>query len=421
MAVQKASGSRIVSLVRTLKLIVRMNERRSDIPPSEKIYYRMLLTYCQRIQSAKAEGRPLAAHAVGFPVEILHALGLTPMHTETVTWLAAILLGKSDQVLAAAAAMGMPTEICSAHRGLAGAFALGALPDPDIMLWTSLVCDNTAKCGELVQELSHCQGFFLDYPYQHTPAALRYVEGEMRDLVPVLEKLAGHKMDPARMAETVTLLDRQINLLREICELRKCVPTTFSPTGFMKLAIVDYMFSGQPEAIEYLTTLRDEMNRMVEEKRGWLKDERHRLITLFVPPMYMLSALDQAMATHGATSAIEPMFVLWKPGKLDAAKPYEALARRAYLSPLLRAYVPLEGETEAVVQAARDWKCDGAINYAHLGCRQGCAVLKPFKDALAEIGVPVLNLDLDIVDPTSISEDDLKGKLQQFFEMLDER
>ena len=71
------------------------------------------------------------------------------------------------------------------------------------------------------------------------------------------------------------------------------------------------------------------------------------------------------------------------------------------MNPLLRMYGPLdEAALQYFVDVARDYRVDGAINYAHVGCRQTCATIKLFKDVLNEIDVPMLTLDIDLIDPT---------------------
>jgi hypothetical protein len=47
--------------------------------------------------------------------------------------------------------------------------------------------------------------------------------------------------------------------------------------------------------------------------------------------------------------------------------------------------------------------------------------LRLYKDALKEVDVPLLTLDFDILDPTVASEAEIKEKLLQFFEMLEDR
>ena len=44
-----------------------------------------------------------------------------------------------------------------------------------------------------------------------------------------------------------------------------------------------------------------------------------------------------------------------------------------------------------------------------------------FKDVLNEMDVPVLTLDCDIVDPTINTQAEVRQKMEQFFELLEDR
>ena len=44
-----------------------------------------------------------------------------------------------------------------------------------------------------------------------------------------------------------------------------------------------------------------------------------------------------------------------------------------------------------------------------------------FKDILNDMDVPMLTLDCDVVDPTFTSEEEVREKLEQFFELLEDR
>ena len=60
--------------------------------------------------------------------------------------------------------------------------------------------------------------------------------------------------------------------------------------------------------------------------------------------------------------------------------------------------------------------------FAMINCRQGCAMVRPVKDALLrEAGIPTVVVDIDVLDPSFVSDDDIKDKLEGFFEVLAER
>jgi len=415
-------NNKIKAIVRACRLITRMVEAEPGHRRSQMLYYQMLSKYFTRILNARENGDFVAAHTVFFPAEIIYAMGLVPMHTETSTWMTALFTGECSDILAEGANLGLVSEICTPHRGLAGAFSLGALPRPDAMLWSNMVCDNTAKSGELIMELCECPGFFIDRPFKDSQREVDYLTGELEDMINFLEEKSGRKMNFNKLSETVERMDRQIELVRQVNELRKNVPTPFSPMGFLELVTIDYLFPGQPEAIEYLETLLEELRMDIQQGKGAVPNERFRIMTLFIPPMYLMPFMEKMSVEYGAVSVIEPFFTYWGQGRLDGTKPLESVARKSYMIPEMRMYGPMdERALNSIVDCAKKYKVDGAIYYADVGCRHSCATIKLFKDTLNDIDVPVLTLDCDVVDQTATSQEDVKEKLERFFELLEDR
>ena len=418
----EAKMDKLDMIIRACGVLLRMNKVRPDARESERIYYNILSDYFKRLQNARDDGNFIAAHTVFFPTEILHAMDIVPMHTETTTWMISLFTGECSDLLSSGAELGLASEICTPHRGLAGAFVNHALPRPDAMLWSNLICDNTAKSGELLMDINSCPGFYLDHPFQQSDEEIRYLVGELNSLIQFLEEQSGHKMDWDRLAQIVAEMDKQIELFREICELRKAVPSPFQTQGFLELVTIDYLFSGQPEATEYLEVLRRELADTVKAGQGAVANERFRLMSFFVPPMYLIGFLDRIAHEFGAVSVTEPFFTFWDEGRLDPGRPLESVALKSYMLPEARMYGPLDDRAiNSIVGCAEDYKVDGAIYYADVGCRHTCAVVKLFKDTLNKIDIPVLTMDCDIVDPTITSEEEMREKLEQFFELLEDR
>lgn len=414
--------NKIDALLRACRLMLRMSKARPEPRKSEVMYYQMLADYYTRLLNAREAGDFVAAHTVFFPSEIMYAMDIVPMHLETTSWMTALFLGEYADLLSAGAELGLAPEICSPHRGLAGAFATDALPRPDVILWSNMVCDNTAKSGELLMKLTGCPGFFLDHPFQNTEGEMNYLVEELADMVRFLEEQSGRKMDWDRLSQGVARMDRQIELLRQVGKLRQAVPSPFHPQGFLELLTIDYLFAGRPEATEYLETLRQELAEAVSQGKGAVPKERFRLMTLFLPPMYLIGFLERISQEYGAVSVTEPFFCSWGEGRLDPSKPLESVARKSYMLPEMRMYGPLDDRAlSEIVDSAKQYKIDGAIYYADIGCRHTCATIKLFKDVLDELDIPVLTLDCDVVDPTIASEEEIRDKLERFFELLEDR
>jgi benzoyl-CoA reductase/2-hydroxyglutaryl-CoA dehydratase subunit BcrC/BadD/HgdB len=418
-----AKRNRLETLLRTCRMILRMNRNRPDAAKSEILYYQMLEKYFSNILQAREQGGFVASHTVFFTVEILYAMGIVPVHNEVVTNTAALLLNDQTEYLAAGAEAGLAPEICSPHRALAGTYFSKDLPQVDAVLWSNLICDNTAKCGEYLMEINHCPGYFLDHPFGDSDTEKAYLAEELKDMVRFLEEKSGRKMDWDRLSRGVSEMDKQISLQAKIANIRKSVPSPFPARRFLEFLTVDYMFAGQPEETEYLQTLHDELTEMVRLRQGAVNPERFRLMTLFVPPIYLIPALEKIFQEFGAVSATEPLFTYWKYKKLDPAKPLESVVEKSYLIPETRTmYGPLGQSTlQDITDCARDYRIKGCIYYAFMGCRHTCATIKIMKDALVNMDIPVLTLDCDIIDPTINSENEVRQKLEQFFELLEDR
>jgi benzoyl-CoA reductase/2-hydroxyglutaryl-CoA dehydratase subunit BcrC/BadD/HgdB len=413
----------IDTLLRTVRLVGRLQKNQADSSPSQQLYYKMLDKYFSNVLNAKQQNGFLASHTIFFPVEILYAMGITPLHNEVTTWTTGMLLGNQMDFLNAGAEAGLAPEICSPHRGLAGGYFKGLLPKPDVVLWSNLICDNTAKSGEYISAMTGAPGFFLDHPFDGSPLENQYLQAELKDLIVFLEKTSGRKMDWARLSQSVAAMDQQIKLQTEIAELRQARPSPFPSRRFLELLTIDYMFAGQPEATEYLTALKNELAEKVQKGIGVVKPEKYRLMTLFIPPIHLLPFLEDLFRENGAVSVVEPLFTFWRYEPLDPEQPLASIARKSFIIPEARTMYGPFGETtlQEIRDRAREYQVDGAIYYAFIGCRHACATIKVIKDLLNQMDIPVLTMDCDIADPTVNHKTEVRQKMEQFFELLEDR
>jgi benzoyl-CoA reductase/2-hydroxyglutaryl-CoA dehydratase subunit BcrC/BadD/HgdB len=274
-----------------------------------------------------------------------------------------------------------------------------------------------------MMELSNSPGFFLDNPFQDSPGEIDYLVGELGDMVSFLEERSGRKMDWNKLSEMIERTNHEIDLYREIGELRKAKPSPLSILGYLELLSADYMFPGQPEATDYLTLLRDDLQKMIGQNKGAVPEERFRLMTLFIPPMHLMTTLARVFEEKGAVSVDEPLFTHWSEGRLDPDRPLESVAMKSFMIPERRSmYGPLGQQAlKDITDSALHYEADGAIYWAFMGCRHTCATIRVIKERLSEISVPMLTIDCDIVDPTINSEEEVQDKIEQFFEMLEDR
>lgn len=392
------------------------------VPRSHVLYLQMLADYYTSLLSAKKQKGFVAAHTIFFPVEILYAMDITPMHTELTAWMTALFTGSCEDLLARSSATGLAAEICSPYRVLNGALYSEALPSPDVVLWTNLICDNAVKGGDIIMHKTGCPGYFLDCPNSQTEKENDYLKQEVLDLITFLENKSGHKMDWNKLSDSIAVISRQIDLFRQINDLRKCVPSPFPPQDFLKLFTVDCLLAGQSQVTEYLTLARQELIEERDRLKGDTSVERFRIMNIGMPPVLLLGTIEKFSKEYNAVSVSDPFFCQWGEGQLNFSSPLEAILDKIKLNPVMTMYGPMDNRVvNMVIDSAIQYKVDGAIYYAHIGCRQSSALIKLIKDKLNEINIPVLILDSDIIDVTITPEAELQKKLRQFYELLEDR
>ncbi len=414
--------NRIKTIIRTCRLLERMSNGNPEVPVSHGIYYRILADYFTRVTQAQEVGDFIAAHTVWFPVELIYAMGIVPMHIEITAWMTALFSGHYSELLSVAGGEGIAPETCSPYRVLVGAFANRSIPRPNVVLSSNLICDNNAKIGEVIRDIIQSPGFFVDCPFQKAEIENHYLKQELEDMILFLEKQSGQKLDWVKLIENLARINQEIELFRQIDKLRQNIPSPFISSDFLKLFTIDCLFAGQSEAIEYLEAVCSELREKVGAGKGVSYPERLRILSIGIPPVLLQGAVDKTYREYGAISVTDPYSCTWEDGRFDAEDPLDNVIRKISMTPSNVFYGPFTDKlTDKLIRAATGHKVDGAIFYSHIGCRQSAAMIKVIKEALNSIGIPILILDCDIVDITVTPEEDLCNKLRQFFELLDDR
>ncbi|MDP6100455.1 MAG: 2-hydroxyacyl-CoA dehydratase family protein [Dehalococcoidia bacterium] len=396
----------------------------SHLGKSDELYYSMQFKYQERLHEAAQNGQTIAAHTVVIPVEIMYAMDIVPMHLEFTANTMAISLKQHEEMFSAAKAMGYTPEVCSAHRILAAMFAMGWAPVPSTVIWSNQVCDNTAKCGDQIIDSYRIPGFFLDRPFRYTAKETDYLTQELSDMVAHLEEISGRRMDWDKFGDVMKRSARMVELHREIYQLRQAIPYPTHNRHSSQIMVIMWYWMGTPEGLNYLETVRDELAERVNAGIGYAPEEKYRLLGLFIPPFHKWKLLDWMERVHGASIVAEPYSSHWGEWDYDPTNPLKSLAVKQFISPICQQmHGPMEeGVVADAIADAISHKVQGAVYWAHTGCRQACATIRATKDALSEeLEIPTMVVDMDIIDPTFVSEDEMKDKLESFFELLDER
>lgn len=346
------------------------------------------------------------------PYEILMAMNVSGMFIE---FIGAMLAGGgiSRPYLEAAEAVGYSTDSCAYHRSILGAIEKNLLPKPNVLIAANFPCNGGVKALKRVAEFYNKEVFIINMPYEHDSKSIDYMVEQYERLIEFVEAQTGRKLDEQKLKRSIRLNNEARELMIEALELTKQTPSPANSND-LKNFIMYVLLNGTQAGVEVAKTYRDEFKQKIENGVPGLPNEQYRLLWIQNRIQFKNNLLDMLEKKFGANMVIDELnFIWWK--KMDEDDPLRSLALRNASHPLLG---PVERRIEILLKLAKEYKVNGAVNPVHWGCRQSGGAKVLFKEALQEIGVPVINLDVDCVDDRNYSEAQLWTRLEAFMEML---
>jgi benzoyl-CoA reductase/2-hydroxyglutaryl-CoA dehydratase subunit BcrC/BadD/HgdB len=421
MQVDTAATERYEEMVHALESIAQ-HRRSCPGAGTDALYYELMAGYYRRVLEAKDQGKPVVGHTTQTPTEVITAMDIAPMFLEGAAVTMAITRKSYEETFSTAKAMGYAPEICSVHRCIISVFGNGWGPRPDAVVWSNQPCDNNMKSVAPMIHNMNIPSFLLDAPFYLGERDINYYSQELGEMITFLEGVSGRKLDWDRLDEVLHCSQQMVELHKEIYGMRSTVPTPVGNRRAQQIVSIMRSFAGTQEGVDYMTLARDEIKAAAEEGKGSGCQENYRLLSIYAPPAYNWKILDWMERERGAMVVGEPHSSHWGEVGWDFSQPLLTLARKVLATPTGRQNAgPLAlGLKQAVLEDAVSQKAEGAIYWAGAGCRQGCAAIRSVKDALREeTELPTMVVDMDNCDPTFVSDDELKDKLEGFFDQLD--
>ncbi len=350
------------------------------------------------------------------PYDLLHAMGVTSCFAEFVGAMLAST-GAVDPMLQTAEQVGFSTDTCSYHRAVCGAAEHGQMPEPDFLIATTAPCTGGLAAIEHLARHFAKDLFVIQVPTRSDEQAVEFLAGQFRAMVDFVAEHTGEPLDPERLRQTIEHTNEARAAWVRMNELAAAVPSPARRRDLVNYGIVMALFMGTPEATEVARTYCDEFARKVAAGVAGVRDEKVRLMWL-QNRIQFKNPLEQFLEEElcAATVMDELNDVNWDP--IDPDDPFPGMARRALSIPLCG---PAGRRIANLQRLARAYRVDGAINPCHWGCRQGTGARGLIEQGLKRDGVPVLNLEVDCIDPRHFAEGQLRTRLQAFVEMLLDR
>jgi len=348
--------------------------------------------------------------AYAFPLEIFAALDVVPFDFE----LAAGMIDTTPAgvpTIAEAENRGYSPEICSFHRTALGASFAGYFPRPDLLVTTSHYCDGKSKTNEILASIYQKEAILLYVPHEVTRESVTYVERQLRGIAARIEEVAGRALDEERLKEALRSSNRARLSHLQLLELLKNRPAPWGGSQLISFSINGLLFTGS-QAKE---ALHSAFVAELEERIQWgnLRPEAHRLYWFAWLPTYPCGIFDLFKERAVSVPMCETFRVYWE--EMDEERPFEALALRCLRNPFVG---PASRRIDGLAELVEEFAIDGAILFATPACRHSNNSHRLLKDALANLGLPFLVLDVDIADPRGYSPERTRTQLEAFIEVL---
>lgn len=393
-------------------------------PPLESTCKLKELSTLHYLAGRYADGAvPVAWVTSGFPVEVLRPLGFHTVYPENhgaICSVARMVPELSD----AAEREGYSRDLCGYARADLGSVAtgktpVGRLPRPDLLCCCTNICQTVLYWYRALAAHFRVPLVVVDTPFVYgeaPPHHLAYVAGQLRELAETAGRIAGRRIDPAALAETMRLSREGTRLWDECLRAGRSRPSPWTGfDSFFHLAPIVTM-RGTRECNAYYRTLRDELNDRVARGVGGIANERVRLLWDNLPIWFHLRGLSTVLARNGFNVVCTTYANAWaEAGSLiDPADP-EGSSARAYLHVLLNRDLPYR--FSLLSRLCREYGAAGAIFHGDRSCKPYSIGQVDLKGRLeTEDGVKGLLLEADHADPRAWSEAQAYIRLHAFME-----
>ena len=274
--------------------------------------------------------------------------------------------------------------MCSYHRVFLGAALTGILPKPNCMIYTNLACDGNMMTFPYLKDKFECPGFYIDVPYEKNRESVLYVADQLRKLKRFLEETTDRRISEETVRSAVDNSRKAAANYKKQLALR-C-------------------------AHDPVTSLTNELDVRMSPRGDGLSVIWMHIMPFLQEPVKDIFNYSKKMHIRACD------FIADGFQEMHAEDPYEAMAEKMV-------YCIYNGSVkqriEEVERLARITESDGAVLFAHWGCKGTIGASSLIKQSLEKTGLPTMILDGDGCNPANTSDGQVSTRLQAFVEMLE--
>ena len=389
----------------------------------EKLMTLLFMNYGLPKQADRKEN-PVAWCSSIAPVEFLRAIDVLPLFPEN----HGALIGARKmgvELAEVAEAAGYSTDICSYARVDIGQIMTGKSPvhglaKPDFLVCCNNTCSTVVKWYENLAHYFSVPLFLIDTPFNHglnnSNHSIDYVESQLRDFIPWLEKVTGKEFDMKRFKEVARISTETSRLWREIMELGKHRPSPYAAFDAFRYMAAVVTMRGTPEALEYYRLLKEELEERIRNGVSAVPEEKYRLMFNGIPVWYEMRRMSQLLAKYKANFVCSSYTNAWIL-EFDLDNLMRSMAE-TYTSILINQ--SMDRKAANYKNLIDDFSLHGIVHHSNRSCKPYCFGLYDISRIVQARpnAVPELIFDGDQTDSRNFSWAQFENRFQSFMKTL---
>ncbi|MCA9677239.1 MAG: benzoyl-CoA reductase subunit B [Kofleriaceae bacterium] len=408
--------------------------------PSMETQKALLAGYFSRLARAKEDKRPVVYTFVpGNLAELLGAFDVAPVYPE-VNALQSAMRQRSSDFIREAERAGHSEDVCSYVKCDLGMMMKGnvgptgeVIPPPDLLLLSFTGCFTFMKWFELLRDQYDCEVAMLHIPYQGdgeiTDEMRRYVVDQLqREVIPKLEKVAGHRLDLDRLRERLARSRKAEDDLAWVFRAAQHRPSPIDAYfgGVYYIGPIFTSFRGTDEACAYYAELRADVEARLAAGEGpttpsgTLSDQKFRLVVEGPPNWTSFRDFWKIFHDEGAVAVASTYTQVggtYERGfRHDPANPLESLADYC-----LSCYtnLSLPARSKVLADMVKEYDADGFVVHSVKSCNSFSAgQLHMLREVEKLTGLPGGFIESDLVDARYYGHSNIKNRIESYLQML---
>lgn len=371
-------------------------------------------------------GQPAVWYNLGFNPELVVALGeATPICPPEIAALSSIFGDQThtEALIDLAEAHGYSSECCSADKAGIGAVIKGLYPEPACIVGVNTPCDSqVSEVQAMAEQHPRAPLFVIDVPPYDDDRTFKYVAGQLKELIPFLEKHTGRKLEWERLKAVCETTNRTSEYLWQWNEQRTAVPCMQpSKLSAFTMALM-ITLSGAKEGEAMARSLAEDAAGKARQGANYF-EEKARAVWYQDPVWWDVQIYDWMEAELGLTIPIDIFGYYATEGWVDTANReticYGLARRLVNCHPMSRQFRSfMKRYIEDFMVLHQRYRADCGIMAGHIACKHSWGGLGLFKEACKKAGVPLLVFEFDMFDPRILTYKELQFELKRFVQEI---